>query len=259
MDIHKPKPWHGLREFLKEYVIIVIGVLTALGAEAGVEQLHWRHLAGQHDEDLRNGAQAAAANALHRIAIDGCFTDNLRNVAEALRRPGAAWKGINPNSNGLVRDYLPPALSPQTPAWPYSQWESALADGSLTHFPPERLRAYTAIYRTSQAASEQQRKLIDLLPELTPLAFDQTLTSQDKARYLTIVAQADQIQRLMKSMSRVVLTVAANNDGDWPSAATVTPLIAGARSRMGDCVSAPERSAFLSGGALVTPLLLPRR
>ena len=43
MDIHKPKPWHGVREFLKEYVIIVVGVLTALGAEQGVEWLHWRH------------------------------------------------------------------------------------------------------------------------------------------------------------------------------------------------------------------------
>ena len=43
MDIHKPKPWHGLREFLKEYVIIVVGVLTALGAEQAVDWLHWRH------------------------------------------------------------------------------------------------------------------------------------------------------------------------------------------------------------------------
>ena len=42
MDLHKPKPWHGVREFLKEYVIIVVGVLTALGAEQLVEQLHWR-------------------------------------------------------------------------------------------------------------------------------------------------------------------------------------------------------------------------
>jgi hypothetical protein len=48
MDIHKPKPWHGLREFLKEYVIIAVGVMTALGAEAVVENLHWRHLADQH-------------------------------------------------------------------------------------------------------------------------------------------------------------------------------------------------------------------
>ena len=42
MDIHKPKPWHSFREFLKEYLIIVVGVLTALGAEQAVEWLHWR-------------------------------------------------------------------------------------------------------------------------------------------------------------------------------------------------------------------------
>ena len=42
MDIHKPKPWHGVREFLKEYVIIVVGVLTALAAEQGVEWLRWQ-------------------------------------------------------------------------------------------------------------------------------------------------------------------------------------------------------------------------
>ncbi len=41
MEVHKPKPWHGLREFLKEYLIIVIGVLTALAAEQGVEWLRW--------------------------------------------------------------------------------------------------------------------------------------------------------------------------------------------------------------------------
>jgi hypothetical protein len=39
---HKPKPWHGWREFLKEYAIIVIGVLTALGASEAVQTLHWR-------------------------------------------------------------------------------------------------------------------------------------------------------------------------------------------------------------------------
>jgi hypothetical protein len=37
MDIHKPKPWHGVREFLKEYLIVVGGLLTALAAEQGVE------------------------------------------------------------------------------------------------------------------------------------------------------------------------------------------------------------------------------
>ena len=42
MDIHKPKPWHNWREFLKELGTIALGVGIALAAEQGVEWLHWR-------------------------------------------------------------------------------------------------------------------------------------------------------------------------------------------------------------------------
>ena len=34
VEFHKPKPFHNWREFLKEYVIIVLGVATALAAAA---------------------------------------------------------------------------------------------------------------------------------------------------------------------------------------------------------------------------------
>ncbi len=47
MDIHKPKPWHGLREFLKEYAIIVVGVLTALSAEQVAELVHRHETVGE--------------------------------------------------------------------------------------------------------------------------------------------------------------------------------------------------------------------
>src|SRR4051812_29711919 len=43
MEIHKPKPIHNWREFLKEYAIIVIGVLTALAAEQAAEAVHWHY------------------------------------------------------------------------------------------------------------------------------------------------------------------------------------------------------------------------
>jgi hypothetical protein len=47
MDIHKPKSWHGWREFLKEHAIIVVGVLTALAAEYSVVWLHDHHAADE--------------------------------------------------------------------------------------------------------------------------------------------------------------------------------------------------------------------
>ncbi len=53
MEIHKPKPFHSLREFLKEYSIIVVGVLTALGLEQAVESYHNRHLAHAARSDIQ--------------------------------------------------------------------------------------------------------------------------------------------------------------------------------------------------------------
>ena len=53
MDIHKPKPWHGVREFLKEYVIIVVGVLTALAGEQIVERAEWAHKVHAAEDAMR--------------------------------------------------------------------------------------------------------------------------------------------------------------------------------------------------------------
>ncbi len=53
MDIHKPKPWRGWPEFLKEIGTIVIGVLIAIGAEQTVEALHHRAQAREAAGKLR--------------------------------------------------------------------------------------------------------------------------------------------------------------------------------------------------------------
>ena len=53
MDIHLPKPFHNWREFLKEYGIIVLGVLTALGLEQAIEWVHHRAQVREATERLR--------------------------------------------------------------------------------------------------------------------------------------------------------------------------------------------------------------
>src|SRR5437879_13806468 len=93
MDIHKAKPWHSLREFLKEYVIIVIGVLTALGAEQAVEWLHWRHLAERAEADLAAGIKPDLVNAYSYVVIEACGKARVAELAAALQKPGADWRG----------------------------------------------------------------------------------------------------------------------------------------------------------------------
>src|SRR5882757_9740253 len=93
MDIHKPKAWRGVREFLKEYVIIVVGVLTALGAEQGVEWLHWRHEIAVADASLRKELRFDGLYAFEAIAAWPCEQKRLDELSAALRRTKGLWKG----------------------------------------------------------------------------------------------------------------------------------------------------------------------
>src|SRR6516162_6041913 len=121
MDIHKPKPWHSFREFLKEYVIIVVGVLTALAAEAGVEWLHWRHRAEASEGVLRRDLALVADFAAERVAVSRCMNDRLEVIRAAVLASGAEWDAALPGETDGVRYdrfvYDPPYRVWQTHAW----------------------------------------------------------------------------------------------------------------------------------------------
>src|SRR6185503_1410686 len=88
MDIHKPKPWHGLREFLKEYAIIVVGVLTALAAEQGAEWLHWRHEVKEGREALHREMAFDGSYLRDRMTVQACLDRQLDRVQAGLDSAG---------------------------------------------------------------------------------------------------------------------------------------------------------------------------
>jgi hypothetical protein len=85
MDIHKPKPWRSVREFLKEYAIIVVGVLTALAAEQSVEAFHWRHKVAEAEHAMRlELLNDDLPQAFTRLAVSACVDGDLNAVEQAL-------------------------------------------------------------------------------------------------------------------------------------------------------------------------------
>src|SRR4051794_8071910 len=81
MDIHKPKPWHGVREFLKEYVIIVVGVLTALAAEGAVEAVRHRMEAAEATEAIRGEIVSDITRIRQRDFAHGCVDKRLNELS----------------------------------------------------------------------------------------------------------------------------------------------------------------------------------
>jgi len=143
MDIHKPKPWHGAREFLKEYVIIVVGVLTALAFEQTVEWLHWRHVAAQAQERLVADTRQDLVNAAEWLAIRPCFEKRIADLASALQRPDPLWTAntLQRTPEQMATDLgtaLPLVIGGPGRNWPTVTWDSALT-GTLSHTPGQTL------------------------------------------------------------------------------------------------------------------------
>src|SRR5689334_6003190 len=135
MDIHKPKTWHSFREFLKEYLIIVVGVLTALAAEAGVEWLHWRHEVHVAREAIAFDLRRLVGAAATADAESACVGDRLVELADILDR-------------AEVTHTLPPlgfGGAPATPNYALRSWSALTSGQTLAHIPNREQLILTGI------------------------------------------------------------------------------------------------------------------
>jgi len=185
MDIHKPKPWHGVREFLKEYVIIVVGVLTALGAEQGVEWLHWQHEVHVADEALRNELHFNGANAYRYVVSWPCEQKRLDELSAALRRKTGLWKGQSFDYNGRRVAFIAPGRG-----WPRASWEEYKANGAVQHMSDARRRLFGGAYVHVDSAIDWNRDLSLAIADLAILADDLPLTDVTRDRELAAVERA---------------------------------------------------------------------
>ncbi len=130
MDIHKPKPWRSFREFLKEYLIIVVGVLTALGGEQVVEQLHNRAEVAEAREALLQEITSNARSLRYALAEDRCYLASMDHYI--------AWATGGPRPPPIID-----AVSfPNTTS---SVWDVARA-GAVTHMPLKERMGYANFY-----------------------------------------------------------------------------------------------------------------
>ena len=136
MEIHKPKAWHGWREFLKEYLIIVVGVLTALAAESVVEWGHWQ-------EKVRSGREAIhqeiALNGIYyafRVTAAPCIVRRLNQLAEITEQVAVHGRAGPVRFAGLHIGNLIVD----------NAWQAERAEQTLTHLPRRELDRLSQFY-----------------------------------------------------------------------------------------------------------------
>lgn len=234
MDIHKPKPVHSWREFLKEYAIIVLGVATALAAEQAVEWLHWQHrIEGALESiklELRDDDGPAAYT---RAAAVACYDKQLDGIQAAIE-DGRSRADITT----LTSRYAPPVFG-----WDRNAWDAVLASDIASHVAPDRLiswgLAYSAIPQANALASQEGDNLIALASirrngdKLSAGEADTMLTAVSRLRAIN--------QRFGKGGAGFLRYMAQT--GVVLTDEQKAHILAGLRARYPDCVVTPSGSA----------------
>ena len=194
MDIHKPKPWHGVREFLKEYVIIVVGVLTALAFEQAVEWQHWRHVTEQTEENLRGGVSSDLFAAIGRVATLPCVNARTVELTKALASNEAGWRGTTVPAIAGVKPALPQVIREPKGNYARTAWDIAVAQGAVLHMPAHAENLFARIYRNSSAIEDLQAVEGDLETRLGLLAYDRPLSREQRDGFMTLLSQLDSVE-----------------------------------------------------------------
>jgi hypothetical protein len=215
MDIHKPKPWHGVREFLKEYLIIVIGVLTALGAEQVAENLHWREKVHEAKTSVHQELTMATVLADERIARRDCSDAYLADLAAAITASPPAWRPPTSNYCGLKEaGYVTVGNRP----WPTEVWRSIEAEGVVSHFDNRYRASAPLLFHFIDGIQTMSRQEDSIAPELEPLAGPLVMTPDSKIHFLTTIAKLRWMNRMLAFFGGQVKGGIANL-GETPSAA----------------------------------------
>lgn len=174
--MHVEPPSHAptnLKELGVHYLMIVAGILTALGLEAGFEALHHRRLARHTVEQVETELQANLAEVRVSLTQNRAGLDRVQALYGEIKKL-AQQREATP---GVLKDLLHEKLriGVVTPSLRRDAWDTAVADQALVHLPHDDLRRLSEAYtgqREAQQAIQTSFSAIGSFARLTDAAVD---------------------------------------------------------------------------------------
>lgn len=145
-DIKRIK-FHSLKDFLKEYLMIVIGILTALALEHAVVARNHVHAAEQSRQRIVSEIRTNLSEVRSAREKNNEFLKSVAKISSELKAD--ITKGVSKNEvNKLLLKRLNGTFSISY-VWPslrHEAWDVVVANQSASYLQPETLGRFSAAY-----------------------------------------------------------------------------------------------------------------
>lgn len=180
MHVHKPKAVHGVREFLSEIAIIVIGVVIALGAEQALEALHWRHEVEVEREALHVDIRDQLLQVARRHIQQSCVDRRLADLAVIFER----------HAKSQPLGLLGPVGRPQNASTSNAIWDIAISGQAAGHMSLDERGEFAGDYANYENLRKLEAEADRAWVDLSVLDFPDQLNEGDWVELRRAYAEA---------------------------------------------------------------------
>ena len=198
----------SLTEFLRQYAMIVLSIITALALERGAVAIH--DAAAARSSRARIEAEIARDQA-DLVHCEKMNAANVKAVNDVLKQLVAAVKLRKLDQTALTPFFKPADdhFNIASPSWQHDAWDTAIADQSAGNLASADLRRYSEIYTAARDMDATAQILLggEWLTHMASLRIDAAMGTLDPhaladnlARFLLAVGQIDRTQQDLQTL-----------------------------------------------------------
>jgi hypothetical protein len=199
VEFHKPKPVHNWREFLKEYAIIVLGVLTALAAEQAAEALRHHAEAAEARDTVRAEVVTDITRIQQRVFAESCVDARLAEIEKTVGSTAVDGRIRSPSWIGR-----PPRYAIET-----ARWDAAVQSGRVSLLSADWQSQFGFLYTTLRYYYEMSNAEQQTWSKLDGLTGLDRLTPDGKLAMKGEVEQAWFYNHSINQVAKILLARAA--------------------------------------------------
>jgi hypothetical protein len=174
-----------------ELLIVVAGVLIALGAQQWAQDRSSKQIAANAEARIREELATNVLLGVERITVNECIKQRLSRLANELTTGRREWSDFSIAEDQVGQTAFREIYRVPSRLWVSTEYNGSLSNGQLAGLPPKR----TAQLASAYAQVEDQRARNDeearLSAQLGMLQFNQSLSVTERNALLATLARLD--------------------------------------------------------------------